>query len=242
MCSFLFSLPSQFIHSCAHFIYPSLCLHCHTLLAPHSGLLCSNCADDLQPIDPEHRCVYCFDELEESRKVCEQCRTQSSLFHRKASVFEYEGVAASLVRKFKYGGAPYLSKGIGSFMLAQWDRLEWPLPDIITYVPLSMLRFMERGYNQSELLAQELGKMLHRPVMSTLKRRSGGFSQAQLPLAMRKQSSFLSFEKKKKVSIAKKTVLLVDDVMTSGSTLKRCAEALIESESAILYALTFCKA
>lgn len=231
----------QLIHSCTHFVYPSLCLHCHSLLDPHAALLCSNCAQELQWIEPTSRCVCCFGELEEARRVCMHCRQEASLFQRKAAVFEYEGVAASMMRKFKYGGAPYLSKGIASFMFVQWERLEWPIPDIITYVPLSPLRLIERGYNQSELLASEFGKMLHRPVISTLKRKSGGFSQAQLTLEMRKNSTLLSFEKRKKISVERKTVLLIDDVMTSGSTLKRCAEALIDDEPSALYALTFCK-
>ena len=75
---------------------------------------------------------------------------------------------------------------MAAFLVAQLDRLGWPMPDAIIPVPLSFGRWLERGYNQSALLADEMGALLQCPVWNALKRKSGDFSQAALSLEQRK--------------------------------------------------------
>lgn len=225
-------------------VYPPLCLHCRELLGTEDPLFCSSCLQLLTPIEPAERCPCCFscEFNPEIERVCHRCRIQQTFLKSIGAVFDYEGPAGSLVRQMKYGGQFYLAKGAGAFLAMQFLRLDWPLPDLIVPMPISFLRRVERGYNQSLLLAQSLGKILNRPVDSVLKRRSGDFSQAGLSHEQRLQLSHQSFSCQKGLKLYDKTILLVDDVMTTGSSLRSCAEALVSACPNDIYALTLCRA
>jgi competence protein ComFC len=158
-----------------------------------------------------------------------------------AAAFDYEGPAASLVKRLKYSNQPYLASGMAAFLVAQLDQLQWPLPDALVPVPLSFTHWLERGYNQSSLLAEEMGRLLDCPVWHALKRQSGDYSQAALNLEQRKTLDGSRFRLNSKYSMSEKTLLVIDDVMTSGLTLQRCAETLMTASPASLYALTFCR-
>lgn len=230
------------LDSLTHVLYPSKCRHCSELLPPRSPFLCPQCSHLLELLNPEHHCPTCFNPFPENGScVCDECLHYPSLYCYVGAAFDYEGPAASLVRKLKYSGQPYLAKGMAAFLAAQFIHLNWPLPDLILPVPQSFSKWMQRGYNQSELLAQELGKILHVQTVNGMKRKGGDFSQAQLSLDMRQTLRSHCFKVKSNCKINKKSCLIVDDVMTSGSTLRRCAEALIDADCGPLYALTFCR-
>jgi ComF family protein len=161
---------------------------------------------------------------------------------RIAAAFDYDGPAATLVKQLKYGGQPYLAEGAGSFLTAQFIRLEWPLPDFIIPMPMAPLRRFERGYNQSQLLAEVIGRLINRPVLNILKRASGDFSQAGLSHKQRLQLSENAITLKSNEQLRDACLLLVDDVMTTGSTLQRCAKALAGGYPESIYAITVCRA
>ncbi|MFI5344014.1 MAG: ComF family protein [Chlamydiales bacterium] len=229
-------------NSLQHLFYPSQCLHCHDLTSPDSSLLCEACASLLELINPEERCPVCFDlQKSHSTHECRSCRGQPSLLYRIGAAFDYIGPAATLIKKLKYANQPHLARGLAAFLIAQYDQLDWPLPDAFIPVPLSFSHWLERGYNQSSLIAEEMGRLLGLPVWHALKRRSGDFSQAGLTLAQRKELNGQPFKLRKKYSLQNRTFILIDDVMTSGTTLRKCAECLMEASPACVYALTVCK-
>ncbi len=211
------------------------------LLPPETLVVCEACASLLELIDPDERCRVCFNPLSSQEWRCQTCLQYPSAFDRMGAAFDYAGPAASLVKRLKYGQQPYLAKGMAAFLVAQWDRLRWPLPDVLVPVPISWTHWLERGYNQSALLAEEMGKLLERPVWHVLKRRSGDYSQAALTLEQRQLLGHQRFTLKKKYDLQDKTVFMIDDVMTTGSTLQRCAEVLSVGGPKALYAMTFCR-
>jgi ComF family protein len=165
-----------------------------------------------------------------------------SSFYRTGAAFAYEGPAASLAKGLKYRNQPYLAKGMAAYLVIQWGRLQWPLPDAIIPIPLSFSRWIERGYNQSQLLAHEMGELLQCPVVSPLKKKSGTFTQAALPLEHRKLLTAQQFTcTSSSLPLENKTLLLLDDVATTGATLHACAEVLQQKGANKLYALTFCR-
>jgi ComF family protein len=229
-------------NSLCHLIYPSRCLHCREHLPPETTLLCNSCAELLELINPDERCQTCFIPSKNgSTDHCKNCHDNPSLFYQKAAVFDYIGPAATLVKKIKYANQPFLARGMGAFLAAQFDRLDWPLPDALVPVPISFSRWIERGYNQSLLMADEMAKFLNIPVWDLLKRQSGDFSQAGLNLDQRQRLEGQSFILRKS-PLENQTLLLIDDVMTSGATLNKTAECLMEGNPSCLYALTFCQA
>lgn len=175
-------------------------------------------------------------------KRCESCQNKHSELYRCAAAFDYLGPAASIIRKLKYSNQPYLAEGAAAFLVAQWAQLEWPFPDLIVPVPISFTHWLSRGYNQSALLAEGIGKLLDRPVHAPLKRRSGDYSQAGMNLKQRNAMKSSSLKLDKKHQLYDRKILLIDDVMTTGSTLTRCADVLAEGCPSEIYALTFCRA
>lgn len=236
--AFWSSLKESFLH----LAYPAKCVHCSMSLPPASPYLCDSCGMLLERLNSQEHCRFCFCHLGgEEGSVCEECFQYPSSYMYRAAVFPYEGVAATLVRRLKYGSRPYLAKGMAAYLYLQWDSLGWPVPDALIPTPLSFLRKLERGYNQSELLAEELGKFLRCPIWNALKRRGGDYPQAALNFEQRQQLGGECFQLKSGYSLMHKNVLVIDDVITSGSTLERCAEALSVDSPCNLYALTFCK-
>ena len=233
----------QLLKAFADLIFPPLCLHCRASLPVENKIFCSLCFDLMPLIDCTERCPSCFSgAFDPLTHFCAECARHPPLFDRIGAAFDYVGPAATLVKKMKYGNQPYLSKGGGAFLAAQWMRLEWPLPDFIVPVPLSWIHWAERGYNQSLLLSTSLGEILKIPVADILIRKSGDYSQAGLNRQQRIEYIGNTFQLKRGVDLRDKTILLVDDVMTTGSTLRKCAEALLEGGPAKLYSLVLCRA
>lgn len=233
----------MFIKSCLDLIYPPLCLHCNETLYTENQLLCTHCFDLLELIDIKLHCPACFTLKPAIKKhFCLTCATKKSSLTSLGAAFEYKGAAATLIKGFKYGNKPYLAGGLAGFMAAQFIELNWPLPDLIIPVPQSLSRRLTRGYNQAELLASNLSILLQRPVLKALSRKSDDYSQAGLSISQRMQLNGKTIFLKKNHLLQDKIILLIDDVLTTGTTLKKCAEALLEGYPKSIYALTFCQA
>lgn len=236
---------AKVVKSFSDLLYPPLCIHCEQSLEERSLIFCQSCLKLLQIIDPKTRCPYCFSfEFDpENQFCCTPCRQKPQLLHRIAAVFDYEGPATTLIKQMKYGGQPHLAEGAGAFLAAQFVELNWPMPDFVIPMPMASLRKIERGYNQSELLAEVFARFIDRPMLDILKRKGGEFSQAGLNHQQRLQLSSDAFSlRKRHADIKDKCLLLIDDVMTTGSTLRRCAEALLETYPDQIYGLTVCRA
>jgi len=228
--------------SLTQLFYPAQCLHCQDFIEPGETVFCSACMSLLELIDPEERCQTCFEILPtNSSHACAYCKKHPSLFYRCGAAFDYIGPAASLVKRLKYGNQPHLAKGIAAYLVMQFIQLDWPFPDALIPVPISFTHWLDRGYNQSALIAEEMAHLLKVPILNVLKRKSGDFSQASLTVDQRYALKNQTFKLKKRHCIKDQTLLLIDDVVTSGTTLNKCAESLMAGHPATLYALSFCK-
>lgn len=226
-----------------NFIYPSSCLHCHISVGHGEGYFCKSCIAQFDLINPEERCPYCFSsDYDPQQRVCYPCFIEKPVFNRCAAAFDYQGPSASLILKMKYANQPYLAKGAGAYMALQFLKINWPLPDLIVPVPLTLVHQISRGYNQSLLLAESLGHILKCPVQQVLRRQWLDHSQAGMSKQQRLELEPDVFSIKKGVDIRDKIILLVDDVMTSGRTLNCCAEILHAGYPKDVYALSFCRA
>ena len=132
------------------------------------------------------------------------------------------------MKALKSGKAPRLAEGLAGYMAIQYLKSDLPLPDIIAAVPQSLHRSLKVGYNPSLLLAQHLGKTLDRPVLELLKRKRQLFCQMKVDQERRYLLSVENFVWKKRLSIAEKTILLIDDIIGTGATLRACSQRLYE--------------
>lgn len=231
-------------HAC-NLLYPPICFHCEGTLEAQDQIFCRVCLSQLTPIQKIERCPFCFsvdfNPLQEA--CCVSCVADPLPLKAVAAVFDYEGPAASLVRHLKYGGQEHLASGCGAYLAYQLAELGWHVPDLIVPMPIPRLRKLERGYNQSFLLAMALARFIDRPVVDLLHRKSTGFSQAGLTVEQRKALQHTDFCLKSPNPLHyDKSILLIDDVMTTGSSLRCCAEALAPLYPTALHALTLCRA
>lgn len=234
----------KLISSFFDFIYPPLCLCCGESLFGGEPLFCRCCVGQLEVLDPAVRCPLCFSpDFDPDHSLCTDCSKTASALNRSLAVFDYVGPAASMVKRMKYGNQRHLAEGMAGYMAAQLLESGWEIPDYIIPVPITWLRQFDRGYNQSVLLAEGMGKILGCHVVEVVGRQCGDLCQAGLSRGQRlKLGADTFFLKKGKCCLREKNVLVIDDVMTTGTTLRRCAEVLAAEYPATIRAMAFCRA
>jgi ComF family protein len=126
-------------------------------------------------------------------------------------------------------------------MIAKIEKLNWSL-DLITSVPLGLVRFKERGYNQATLLARPIALFLKVPFSSqALTRIRETKTQVGLSVYERMENMSGAFQAKSKL-VEGKSILVVDDVATSGATLNACAKALLDGGASKVYGYSLARA
>lgn len=147
------------------------------------------------------------------------------------------------IHEFKYNGVPMLAEPLAQHMLAAWQAkpLDWAI-DLLAPVPLHSRRRRERGYNQSEFLAAALAVAIQRPMQpAALQRTRYTEQQAHLDAATRQHNVADAFVAHSAL-VAGQRILLIDDVFTTGATLRACALSLLKSGAANVYAMTLARA
>lgn len=206
------------------FFYPPYCFHCEESLEKGGHLFCRGCSASFELIDPKTRCPYCFSEQDfPTIHPCQACREGKRGGIKMAAALSYHGPVASLVKGCKYGKLPYLAELGAAFMVVQFERLGWPLPDLVVPAPSRMGIWR---VNHARLLAQSFAARLGLPCCALLKRRGGDLSQARLNTKQRERLNPSHFSLKRSQNLEGKSILLIDDVLTTGTTLRSCAQPL----------------
>ncbi|MGD2146880.1 MAG: ComF family protein [Anaerolineae bacterium] len=145
------------------------------------------------------------------------------------------------MHKFKYEGLTVLAEPLGRLMVECWSRLP-TLTDVLVPVPLHKSHLRTRGFNQAALLAYQLANHVHLPVdEKTLIRHRATASQFRLTTAERRENVSGAFRCLSD-ALSGKSVLVIDDVCTTGSTLEACALALMDGGARRVQALTLARA
>lgn len=149
----------------------------------------------------------------------------------------HSGQLQRAVQALKYENATYVAPALGVRM-ADVARASGWYADAVTYVPLHMTRYRERGYNQAKYLADEVAGLLGLPTLDgALQRDFFTRSQVGLGQAERRENVAGAFRATPE-QVAGRRLILVDDVLTTGSTLQACATALTGAGAAAVYGLT----
>jgi competence protein ComFC len=173
-----------------------------------------------------------------SRAVCSDCRRQGRFFQRARAFGTYDGALMELIREFKFYGRRDLAEGLGVLMAREVSRdIRMRRCDIIVPVPLHPIRLAERGYNQAELLAKEVGFCFGIRVQDSVERLIGPGEQNKLGRQLRRDHMRGAFNVPYPIRIAGKRVLLADDVITTGNTANECARALLRAGAAEVYVI-----
>ena len=184
------------------------------------------------------RCNVCWTPVGE--RTCESCRNRRPAFTGARSAFVYDGPARDAVLALKFEGLAAIAKTMAVPMAER--LLEWDPPvSAILPVPLAASRKRSRGYNQSELLAREIGRLTNLPVLASalIRRRSTPPQVRQFDWEARRGNVAGAFAPGRRR--IEGGVLLVDDVITTGATLDACARVLHSAGSGPVFALTFAR-
>lgn len=216
------------------------CVACdRTLDQPTRGPVCPDCWGAILPLTPPF-CDACGDPLPTWRAIslplarCPRCRRSTRHVDRARAVGRYDGTLRSIIHALKYEGRRSLAVPLARMMREHGaDLLTWV--DAVVPVPLHPSRQRARGFNQAADLARHLGI----PVSPALRRVRATLSQAALPSARRHGNVRGAFAAAGTArALRHRTVLLVDDVSTTGATLEACARVLKEEGVREVRALT----
>jgi len=200
------------------------CIACNQCVAASTKDLCEGCRNDLH--FNAHFCIRCAIPLAEESAACGMCLRLPPRYQISYCAFEYGYPIAEFVRKLKYGHSLSQAQVLGELLanyLHQYHRDAWP--ECIVPVPLSTQRYRERGFNQSIELGRVLEKHLRIPLRADLLQRTR-HTVEQAGLSRRERRKNLRNAFRVGASRIPKHVALLDDVVTTGSTVNEIARTL----------------
>jgi competence protein ComFC len=212
-------------------LYPSFCEICHKFL-DNSGekVICLSCREKIKPWASSY-CLCCgrvFVGAGEPQH-CRDCLERTPPYARHRSCARYEGTVKDVILLYKYRGFEVLGDFLGDFVARATapELALWPGVEAIIPVPLHPARKRERGFNQSQVLAGRLSKIRNiRLEEKRLVKVKNVPPQTTLAAKDREKNVRGAFRLKKTGDLEGKVVLLVDDVFTTGSTIRECSSVL----------------
>lgn len=199
------------------------CEHCQKSTRLLTENLCDRCGN---PLPPDGHCL--------------ECDRQQPLFTALRSFCAYQGPARKAIHRLKYQRDLGIGEALAQAMSPWVASLQWPV-DLITSVPLSPARLKQRGYNQASMIALPLAwEMGVRFNSGILRRARETSSQVGLSAAERIKNVNGAFYASG--DLRGKTVLVIDDVITTGATMNSCASALLTAGASAVFGLSFARA
>lgn len=231
--SAIYRISSPFVDAVLNFIYPPACVVCESPPDPEKKLICEPCWQALPRLQPT-------DELTGHRLEIGGSETSTL---PALAVWEFSEAMQTVIHEMKFHGKKSLSRWLGDEMAAAASQHEeFASADALIPVPLHKTKFRERGYNQSLLLAQRVSKKINLPILKQVLRRVRHTkSQATLNAVEREQNMRGAFGVVSENLIQDKKIIVIDDVFTTGATLKACARELLNAGAARVLALTAAK-
>jgi ComF family protein len=219
-----------------HLLYPNLCEACGQVVPSEQGLFCLACRQAVTT-DPHSTCPRCastvgaFTHLEGG---CTRCRGSHFHFEGVMRLGPYEGLLRDLILRLKQGSAENLAEHLGRLWVEHAEqRLRATGADVVIPIPLHWRRHWQRGYNQSAALARPLAARLRLPCWpGWLRRIRNTPMQTEQPPSARRENVRGAFCARSAAGLRGRTVLLVDDVLTTGSTCSEAARALRDAGAA----------
>lgn len=236
----------------ADIIYPPRCVVCGRFLwkAPlvrgtRSAFFCPECTTDFHSV-ASPLCPVCgqpFSSEVTEDHLCEDCLRKRPFYEAAWAPYRYEGAILKGIYRLKYGSKGFLADAFGPLLTRFVEaRLEGGENLMIMPVPLHPKRLRERGFNQSLLLARHVSRALHIDLdFLSLRRVRYTPPQASLAKKERQQNVRGAFELATQGAVQGKTILLVDDVVTTGNTLNECARILRKGGAEKVFGLSLAR-
>src|SRR5215813_1880997 len=236
---------SELFQAAVSLLYPATCAVCGNNVRA-GEYLCNGCEAKIVRIAPPF-CETCSEPFEGSITTafsCANCTHRTIYFDAAVAAYRGRGIVRQVIHDFKYGHQVHLRHLVARWLCAAFDdeRLSARQFDIIVPVPLHPTRRRERGFNQASLLAELLSARTSIRCKAVLKRVRYTTTQTALDRAERIENLHNAFRLRKNADVRGLHVLLVDDVLTTGSTLSECSRILKRAGAISVYAATAARA
>lgn len=215
-------------------IYPRACFHCDRPMTGESANLpfCSDCWKTVRPLTGPC-CPICATPFSSPSTLqhspdhrCGECREEFPAFSRAITPYAYEGILAEAIQRFKYQMQISLAEPLAALLVETLKTVQF---DRVAAIPLHPTRLRTREFNQSLLIAQKIARATHVPLlMNALSRSRDTIPQVGLSRRERAENVRRAFHLVDQKPIKGKRILLIDDVYTTGATLREGAKTLIK--------------
>lgn len=218
-----------------NWLFPYKCIICSCEILENS-IFCSKCFSDLTFIDYPF-CDKCGKMFNSSynENICETCEKYNREFDLARSLFQYDQYSMNIIMKIKKQADNYIAKNCVRRLYRKYNKL-FINADFIVPVPSHWTRILKRGYNPANIIAYELSKASGVKYKNLLKRTKKTTYQKEKNFKERAENVKNAFECKEK--LRNKSIILVDDVFTTGATLNSCSHALHLSGCKKIYCFT----
>lgn len=216
--------------------YTRRCRYCKTVIDVRENI-CSQCKDEIFRIEGD----ICF-KCGFSEKEC-VCKKKSNLYARICAPYYYSGAAKKAIKRLKYKEDTYIVTSLAEDMAEAFKTHYGEMDfDFCTFVPAHKKNVKKRGYNQAQLLAEELSRILGIPCKRLLVKTAFTSPQHTLNESMRSGNLLGSIQLNHRYAekIKDTRILLCDDIKTTGSTLNECAKTLMIHGAAEVDCITYC--
>jgi ComF family protein len=233
----------ELLNDVSDIIFPPQCLACAEIInLPARQFFCSPCQGKIRFIN-DNFCPICgipFLSSPAGNHICGDCLVNPPYYVQARAVAGFETVIMDAIHKFKYGRSIFAGNTLGLFMAGfSFPDFVFSEYSLLIPVPLHIKRLRERGFNQSLLLAKEIGRKYRIPVnFSLLKRSKFTLTQTGLNKAEREKNIKGAFAVTDEKKIADKNIILIDDVYTTGATINECSRVLLKAGAQKVAVLT----
>jgi ComF family protein len=225
----------QLLWEALDWIFPPICGGCGS----PGARWCSECAQATKEIEPPI-CPICGNR-NPTNTPCQRCQSSRPFYTSLRAYTVFTGPIREAIHRLKYQHDISLGEALARPMITSMRKLNWPL-DVITSVPLGLVRFKERGYNQATLLARPIALSINVPFsVHVLSRTRETRTQVGLTVNERQENMADAFRAKSEL-VQGKNILVVDDVATSGATFNACAKTLLNEGASKVYCFSLARA
>lgn len=199
---------------------------------------CDECLLTL-PFNNKKVCKICGEKITSLADYCLNCKDNHYRYFTQARApFLYEAPITTVIQNLKYFNGKYLAPNLSSFLVDEFVLSGWKV-DLVIPIPLNKNRLKQRGFNQAELLCCKFKDVLNLNVDTTsFERVVDTPTQTQLTKKQREKNLKNAFKVTNKNTIKNKSILLIDDVFTTGSTMEEASKILLNGGAKQVYALT----
>lgn len=218
-------------------VFPMYCLSCGVSISNRCNCVCDTCFSKISPV--LDGCPSCSGRIVDGR--CSVCSDRMWYIEKNICVAEYTGVMKEVVRHYKFQKRKRIHRKFTDKIVNAVECNDVQF-DFVTSVPMNRQKKWERGFNQSELLAKSVAKLCGKHFKAVLREKTSTGSQKEMGYRERFLNILDRYEVANKALVEGKSVLLLDDVLTTGATINECGRILKNAGALKVFSVTIARA